>query len=45
MTPGDGALLRLWDRAVIPVTRLIESHVRAPFGKSLIAVAHVPERA
>jgi SAM-dependent methyltransferase len=45
MTPGDGALLRLWDRAVIPITRLIESHVRAPFGKSLIAVAHVPERA
>jgi hypothetical protein len=45
MTPGDSAWLRLWDRTVVPVARLIETHVRAPFGKSLIAVAHVPERA
>jgi predicted O-methyltransferase YrrM len=44
MTPGDGALLRLWDRTVIPLARLIEARIRAPFGKSLIAVAHVPGR-
>ena len=43
MTPGDGRLLRLWDRTVIPVARRIETRVRPPFGKSLIAVAHVPE--
>jgi hypothetical protein len=45
MTPEDSPLMRLWDRVVVPVARLIESHVRAPFGKSLIAVAHVPGRA
>ena len=45
MTPGDGAVVRLWDRVVIPVTRWIEARLRAPFGKSLLAVAHVPGRA
>jgi hypothetical protein len=44
MTPGDSALVRLWDRLVIPVARLLEARIRAPFGKSLIAVAHVPGR-
>jgi hypothetical protein len=44
MTPGDGALVRLWDRVVIPVTRRIEARIRVPFGKSLLAVAHVPGR-
>jgi hypothetical protein len=44
MTPGDGAVVRLWDRVVIPVARWIEARIRAPFGKSLVAVAHVPGR-
>ena len=44
MTPGDGAVVRLWDRDVVPVARLVEARIRAPFGKSLLAVAHVPGR-
>jgi SAM-dependent methyltransferase len=42
MTPGDSSLLRLWDRTVIPLTRRLEARVRAPFGKSVFAVARVP---
>jgi SAM-dependent methyltransferase len=42
MTPGDSALLRLWDRTVIPLTRRLEARVVAPFGKSVFAVARVP---
>ncbi len=42
MSPGDGPLLRVWDSVVIPVTRLIESKVRAPFGQSVFAVGRVP---
>jgi SAM-dependent methyltransferase len=43
MTPGGGPLLAVWDRLVVPVARWLESRVRAPFGKSVFAVAHVPE--
>lgn len=42
MTPGDGPLLRVWDGAVIPVARAVESRVRPPFGQSLLAVGRVP---
>jgi SAM-dependent methyltransferase len=42
MTPGDGRLLSVWDRGVIPMTRWLESRIRAPFGKSVFAVGHVP---
>lgn len=42
MTPGDGALLRIWDAAVVPAARAIERRVRAPFGQSVFAVGHVP---
>ena len=45
MTPGEGPLLSAWDKAVVPVTRRLESRVRAPFGKSVFAVAHVPKMA
>jgi SAM-dependent methyltransferase len=41
MTPGDGPLLRLWDRLVIPCTRVLEERFGAPFGQSVFAVAHV----
>ncbi|SOD93788.1 class I SAM-dependent methyltransferase [Blastococcus haudaquaticus] len=43
MRPGDGALLTVWDRMVVPATRWVEERVGAPFGKSVFAVAHVPE--
>lgn len=42
MTPGDGPLLRAWDRGVIPAARRFEERVRAPFGQSLFAVGRVP---
>lgn len=42
MTPGDGALLRVWDAVVVPTARAIERHVRPPFGQSVFAVGHVP---
>jgi hypothetical protein len=42
MTPGEGPLLRLWDRVVVPIARRLESRVSAPFGQSVFAVARVP---
>ncbi len=42
MTPGDGPILRLWDAAVVPVARGVESHVRMPFGQSVLAVGRKP---
>ena len=41
-TPRSGPLLRLWDRAVVPVVRMVESRVRPPFGQSLLLVAKTP---
>lgn len=43
MTPGDGLILRVWDKMVIPLTRALERHVRAPFGQSVLVVGRVPE--
>jgi SAM-dependent methyltransferase len=42
MTPGDGALLRVWDKVVAPTARTVERVVRPPFGQSVLAVGHVP---
>jgi SAM-dependent methyltransferase len=42
MTPGDGPLLSVWDRVVVPLARRLERFVPAPFGQSVFAVAHVP---
>jgi len=38
-------LVRLYDRTVVPVTRLVERFVRPPFGQTVLCVARVPERA
>lgn len=43
MTPGNGPLLTVWDRQVIPRTRRFEENHRAPFGQSVFAVARVPQ--
>ncbi len=43
VTPGDGPLLTIWDRQVIPRTRRFEERHRAPFGQSVFAVARVPQ--
>lgn len=42
MTPGEGRLLTVWDRLVVPLARRLETRVGAPFGQSVFAVAHVP---
>jgi SAM-dependent methyltransferase len=44
MTPGDGRLLSVWDRWVVPAARRWEKRHRPPFGQSLFAVAEVPAR-
>ena len=42
MTPGDGPVLRMWDRAVVPLARRCELRVTAPFGQSVLAVGRRP---
>lgn len=42
MTPGDGPLVKVWDRAVVPPARAIEKRFRPPFGQSVFAVGRVP---
>ncbi|MBC8090623.1 MAG: class I SAM-dependent methyltransferase [Pseudonocardia sp.] len=37
--PGDGALLSVYDKAVVPVMSSVEKVIRAPFGQSVFAVA------
>ncbi len=41
MTPGDSAVLRLWDRTITRPARTIERRVAPPFGQSLFAVGRV----
>jgi ubiquinone/menaquinone biosynthesis C-methylase UbiE len=42
MTPKEGAMVRFYDRFVLPVTKGCERVVRTPFGQSVFAVARVP---
>lgn len=37
-----GALLRAWDRGVIPLVRRSERHFSPPFGQSVLAIGHTP---
>lgn len=37
-------LVRVYDRTVVPVTRLLERRWEPPFGQSLLCVARVPQR-
>ena len=43
LTPKEGAMVKLYDRLVLPVTRAAEQLVRPPFGQSVFTVARVPE--
>lgn len=38
LVPGDGRLLRAWDRLVIPVARKLEARWSPPFGQSVLAI-------
>jgi len=43
--PGNGLLLRAYDRLVVPLAERIERRWRPPFGQSLFAVARKPPAA
>jgi SAM-dependent methyltransferase len=43
MTPGEGVVLRSWDRAVVPVARRLEKRWHPPFGQSVLAVGRSGE--
>jgi SAM-dependent methyltransferase len=36
-------LVRIYDRFVVPVTKLLESRIAPPFGQSIFGVAEVPD--
>jgi SAM-dependent methyltransferase len=40
-TPGEGPLLRTWDRTVVQLARRVESHWSPPFGQSVLAIGEV----
>jgi len=42
LTPKEGAMVKLYDRFVLPATRAAEQVVRPPFGQSVFTVARVP---
>jgi SAM-dependent methyltransferase len=42
LTPKEGAMVKVYDKLVLPVTKGAESLVRPPFGQSVFAVARVP---
>jgi ubiquinone/menaquinone biosynthesis C-methylase UbiE len=39
MRPSGGALVRAWDRTVVPLARRIEARAAVPFGQSVFAVS------
>jgi ubiquinone/menaquinone biosynthesis C-methylase UbiE len=45
LTPKEGAMVKVYDRFVLPATKAAESIVRPPFGQSVFAVARVPAAA
>jgi SAM-dependent methyltransferase len=42
MTPGDGPIVQVWDRVVVPAARTVEKRLTPPFGQSVFAVGRVP---
>ena len=40
--PTSSSAVRLFDRWAVPIVRAVEAGVRAPFGQSLLLVAHKP---
>jgi 2-polyprenyl-3-methyl-5-hydroxy-6-metoxy-1,4-benzoquinol methylase len=42
LAPKEGAMVKLYDKLVLPVTKAAEKIVRPPFGQSVFAVARVP---
>ncbi len=42
LTPKEGAMVKVYDKLVLPVTKGAESIMRPPFGQSVFAVARTP---
>ncbi|HEU0238960.1 MAG TPA: class I SAM-dependent methyltransferase [Micromonosporaceae bacterium] len=42
LTPKEGGMVKIYDRVVLPLTKMAESVVKPPFGQSVFAVARVP---
>jgi 2-polyprenyl-3-methyl-5-hydroxy-6-metoxy-1,4-benzoquinol methylase len=42
LTPKEGAMVKVYDKFVLPVTKGAESIIRPPFGQSVFAVARTP---
>jgi hypothetical protein len=42
LTPKEGAMVKVYDKLVLPVTKAAEQLVRPPFGQSVFAVARRP---
>lgn len=42
LTPKEGAMVKVYDKLVLPLTKGVESIVRPPFGQSVFAVARTP---
>jgi ubiquinone/menaquinone biosynthesis C-methylase UbiE len=42
LTPKEGAMVKVYDKLVLPVTKAAESIMRPPFGQSVFAVARTP---
>jgi ubiquinone/menaquinone biosynthesis C-methylase UbiE len=42
LAPKEGAMVKVYDKLVLPVTKAAESLVRPPFGQSVFAVARTP---
>ncbi len=42
LTPKEGAMVKFYDKLVLPATRAVEQQVRPPFGQSVFAVARRP---
>lgn len=42
LTPKEGAMVKFYDKLVLPATKAVETRVRPPFGQSVFAVARRP---
>jgi len=43
LAPKEGAMVKIYDTLVLPVTKFAEKLMKPPFGQSVFAVARVPE--
>ena len=42
LTPKEGAMVKVYDKLVLPATKAAETIIKPPFGQSVFAVARTP---